>query len=67
MLALLLFAASAATVPTIDQTLGFRTAMNPKISPDARYVAYVVQQAYWEENAFETDGLQRGNQGALLD
>jgi Tol biopolymer transport system component len=55
MLALLLFAASAATVPTIDQTLGFRTATNPKISPDARYVAYVVQQTDWEENAFETE------------
>jgi dipeptidyl aminopeptidase/acylaminoacyl peptidase len=55
MLALLLFAGAAATVPTIDQSLSFRTASNPRISPDARYVAYVMQQTDWEENAFETE------------
>ena len=53
MLALLL--AAAALVPTIDQSLNFRTGSNPRISPDGRYVAYMVQETNWEENSFETE------------
>jgi dipeptidyl aminopeptidase/acylaminoacyl peptidase len=53
MLAFLLLA--AAVVPTIDQSLNFRSGSNPRISPDGRYVAYMVQETNWEENAFETE------------
>jgi dipeptidyl aminopeptidase/acylaminoacyl peptidase len=39
--------------PTIDQSLEWRNAFNPKISPDGKRVLYEVQKANWEENAFE--------------
>ncbi|HWO01760.1 MAG TPA: S9 family peptidase [Blastocatellia bacterium] len=41
--------------PTIDQSLSLNSAAGPRISPDGRYVAYTVQEANWEENAFETE------------
>lgn len=41
--------------PTVEQSLGLKTATGPRISPDGRYVAYSVQEANWEENAFETE------------
>src|SRR5947209_8875647 len=44
----------AAQVPTIDQSLSAKQATAAEISPDGRYVAYIVQQANWEENSFET-------------
>ena len=44
----------AAQVPTIDQSLGMKTPGAARISPDGRYVAYTVQQANWDENAFDT-------------
>src|SRR2546427_1790835 len=44
-------AASAAT-PTIDQSLSMKSASGAQISPDGRYVAFVVQQANWDENEF---------------
>jgi len=45
----------AAAAPSIDQSISFRTAANPQISPDGARVAYEVQKANWEENAFETE------------
>src|SRR5271165_6746106 len=45
---------AAGTVPTIDESLGMKSVSNAQISPDGRYVAYMVQQANWEENDFLT-------------
>jgi dipeptidyl aminopeptidase/acylaminoacyl peptidase len=45
--------AAASTTPTIDQSLEWKSAFNPKISPDGKRVVYEVQKANWEENAFE--------------
>ena len=45
--------APASTVPTIDQSLEWQAAFNPKISPDGKRVVYEVQKTNWEENAFE--------------
>jgi dipeptidyl aminopeptidase/acylaminoacyl peptidase len=45
--------APASTVPTIDQSLEWQSAYNPKISPDGKRVVYEVQKTNWEENAFE--------------
>jgi len=47
--------ARASTTPTIDQSLEWKAAFNPKISPDGKRVVYEVQKANWEENAFERD------------
>ena len=55
LLPLLLAAAIEAASPTIDQSLSFRTAANPQISPDGKMVAYEIQKTNWEENAFETE------------
>src|SRR5260370_7475194 len=45
--------AAASTTPTIDQSLAWKSAYNPKISPDGKRVVYEVQKANWEEKAFE--------------
>src|SRR5215472_17743812 len=45
--------ASSPTTPTIDQSLEWQSAFNPKISPDVKRVVYEVQKTNWEENAFE--------------
>jgi dipeptidyl aminopeptidase/acylaminoacyl peptidase len=45
--------AAASTVPTIDQSLEWQSAYNPKISPDGKRVVYEVQKTNWEENVFE--------------
>src|SRR5712671_369710 len=45
--------AAASTTPTIDPSLEWKSAYNPKISPDGKRVVYEVQKANWEENAFE--------------
>ena len=45
------FAANLAT-PTIDQSLSMKSVSAAQISPDGRYVAYVVTQTNWEENDF---------------
>lgn len=45
------FAAGLAT-PTIDQSLSMKSVSGAQISPDGRYVAYVVAQTNWEENDF---------------
>src|SRR5882724_5099468 len=41
-------------VPTIEQSLSFRSAGSPRISPDGRLVAYLVQDTNWEDNSFES-------------
>ena len=43
----------ASSTPTIDQSLEWKSAFNPKISPDGKRVVYEVQKTNWEENAFE--------------
>jgi dipeptidyl aminopeptidase/acylaminoacyl peptidase len=45
--------AKASATPTIDQSLEWKSAFNPKISPDGKRVVYEVQKANWEENAFD--------------
>jgi dipeptidyl aminopeptidase/acylaminoacyl peptidase len=45
--------AAASATPTIDQSLEWKSAFNPKISPDGKRVVYEVQKANWEDNAFE--------------
>lgn len=46
---------STAQTPSIEQSLNLKSASAPSISPDGRYVAYQIQKANWEENAFETE------------
>jgi dipeptidyl aminopeptidase/acylaminoacyl peptidase len=45
--------AAASTTPTIDQSLEWKFAFNPKISPDGKRVVYEVQKANWEDNSFD--------------
>src|SRR6266446_2045602 len=45
--------ASASTTPTIDQSLEWKSAFNPKISPDGKRVVYELQKTNWEDNAFD--------------
>src|SRR6266850_2844333 len=45
--------ARASTTPTIDQSLEWKSAFNPKISPDGKRVVYEVQSANWEDNSFD--------------
>jgi dipeptidyl aminopeptidase/acylaminoacyl peptidase len=49
---LLCASAFGVTVPTIDQSLAFQSVSGAEISPDGRYVAYMVQQASWDDNDF---------------
>jgi len=44
---------TASSTPTIDQSLEWKAAFNPKISPDGMRVVYEIQKTNWEENAFE--------------
>ena len=39
--------------PTIDQSLEWKSAFNPKISPDGKRVVYELQSANWEDNSFD--------------
>jgi len=57
LLALLLQAAPAAAPksPTIDQLVELRRVVSVALSPDGSQAAYVVREANWEENAFETE------------
>src|SRR6267143_4343075 len=48
---------AASTTPTIDQSLEWKTAFNPKISPDGKRIVYEVQKANWEDNAFDRNLL----------
>jgi dipeptidyl aminopeptidase/acylaminoacyl peptidase len=45
--------ATASATPTIDQSLEWKAAFNPKISPNGMRVVYELQKTNWEENAFE--------------
>src|SRR2546422_3088761 len=47
--------AAASTTPTIDQSLEWKSAFNPKISPDGKRIVYEVQKATWVDNAFASD------------
>ena len=40
--------------PTVDQILSLKRVGTPQISPDATLVAYVVRQANWDENSYDT-------------
>src|SRR4051795_4249821 len=44
--------AAGLSTPTIDQSLSMKSASGAQISPDGRYVAYVVTQTNWEDNEF---------------
>jgi len=41
--------------PTIEDSLNFKAAGGPRISPDGRMVAYTVSETDWKENSFETE------------
>ncbi len=43
-----------ATAPSIEQSLNFEVARNPKISPDGSLIVYEINKPNWQENAFET-------------
>jgi dipeptidyl aminopeptidase/acylaminoacyl peptidase len=45
--------AAASGTPSIDQSLEWNSAFNPRLSPDGKRVVYEVQKTNWEENAFE--------------
>ncbi len=45
--------AAASGTPTIDQSLEWKSAFNPKISPDGKRVVYEIQKTNWEDNTFE--------------
>jgi dipeptidyl aminopeptidase/acylaminoacyl peptidase len=45
-------AAAGLSTPTIDESLAMKSVSGAQISPDGRYVAYVVTQTNWEENDF---------------
>jgi dipeptidyl aminopeptidase/acylaminoacyl peptidase len=49
--AFLVFCASAET-PTLEQSLSMKSVSGAEISPDGKYVAYLVTQADWDENDF---------------
>ena len=44
----------AGVTPTIDESLSMKSAGGAQISPDGRYVAYIVTQTNWDENDFVT-------------
>ena len=41
--------------PTIDQLVELKRVTSVALSPDAKLVAYVVREANWDENGFETE------------
>lgn len=43
---------AAASAPAIDQSLGMKTVSGAQISPDGRFVAYLVQEPNWDDNEF---------------
>src|SRR3954447_22813344 len=46
--------AGTAATPTLQQSLSMKQPIGVRISLDGRYVAYLVQQANWDENAFNS-------------
>ena len=53
-LLLLIPFALAAQTPTIEQSLNLKTVATPRISPDGRFIAYVVSETNWDDNSFQT-------------
>jgi dipeptidyl aminopeptidase/acylaminoacyl peptidase len=51
---LFLGALAAAQTPTLEQSLSLRTVASPVISPDGRFIAYLVNETDWEDNSFKT-------------
>jgi dipeptidyl aminopeptidase/acylaminoacyl peptidase len=54
-LAIILFSigvAAFAETPTLEQSLSMKSVSNVEMSPDGKYVAYLVTQADWDENDF---------------
>jgi dipeptidyl aminopeptidase/acylaminoacyl peptidase len=47
-------ATTAAQTPTLDQLLSMKSVARPRLSPDARFVAYEMTEADWKENAYVT-------------
>lgn len=43
-----------AQTPSIRQSLGWKTASSPEISPDARFVTWTVSEADWNDNESKT-------------
>jgi dipeptidyl aminopeptidase/acylaminoacyl peptidase len=46
------FAQSGMHAPTLEESIGIKTAGDPAISPDGKYVAYSVTEADWEQNEY---------------
>lgn len=44
-----------AQAPTIQQSISMKSVGSPKMSPDGTWIAYVVTETNWEENAYETE------------
>jgi Tol biopolymer transport system component len=53
-IALLVSVCAFAAAPPIDTSISMRSVTDAEVSPDGRYVAFSVEQANWEENAFVT-------------
>ncbi|HEV2306193.1 MAG TPA: S9 family peptidase [Candidatus Acidoferrales bacterium] len=43
---------AAPSAPTIEQALSMKSASNPQISPNGRFVAYELTHTDWDQNAF---------------
>lgn len=44
-----------AQAPTITQSLSMKSIGSPQLSPDGKWVAYVLTETNWEENSYETE------------
>ncbi len=47
--------AQTASTVSIEQALSLKSVSTPRISPDGRNVAYIVNETNWDENAYETE------------
>ncbi|BDC48098.1 peptidase S9 [Bryobacterales bacterium F-183] len=54
MVSLLPLALLLSQVPTLEQSIAMKSAGDPQISPDGRFVAYTVTSADWKDNEFRT-------------
>ncbi len=43
---------AAGSTPAIDESLSMKSVAGPQISPDGRYVAYIVNQTNWDDDEF---------------
>jgi dipeptidyl aminopeptidase/acylaminoacyl peptidase len=55
LLALLLQAAQTTPAPSVDQLVELKRVTSVALAADGKLVAYVVREANWDENAFETE------------